>query len=868
MSLLRGDTLGPYEVIEPLGEGGMGEVYRARDTRLDRLVALKVSKTAFDERFEREARSVAALSHPHICALYDVGPNYLVMELVEGVPLAGPLPVDQAVEYAGQILDALDAAHKKGITHRDLKPANILVTKHGIKLLDFGLAKQTTGPLGDAQATMSALTSQGQILGTLQYMAPEQLQGQPTDARADLFAFGCVLYELLSGTRAFDGSSPASVIAAILERQPAPLTTHPPLDRVIATCLAKQPDDRFQTALDTKRAMQWAMEQPAASATTAIAPVSRSRERVLMVLAATALVALAAVSYRWYPRPTPPPEPIAFTVAPPPDQQFIGASYLSVSPDGRHIAYVTGNGAELWVRSVGSTASRRLDRADLPWSPTWSPDSRTIAFTSRGGTFTKGLRTVDVTTGQVRTLAPDASGSRPAWSQHGVILFQGGPGNSGKLYQVQEAGGTPVVAMEADASRQETSITRPEFLPDGRRYIFLAYSADSAKSGLFLASLDAPGRTFLLNVVSNVEYAGGYLFYHRDGTLMAHPFNPDAGRLTGEPAPIVENVQYNANGMGAFSVSESGVLAFVTGNLSTETTRLLLTNRAGASPRQIGEPGRYLTANLSPDGRQAVIERYRSQGNINSRELALLDIDRGVTTRFTAGQDEEWDSVWSPDGSQVVFASTESRPNGIYRRSAGGAAVTAELIYSSSERAVPVDWSRDGKLLMIRGQGSSARLWVMPMTGDRTPVEAFPGAPNPHDQSSFSPDGTWIAYSEREGLESEVYVQPYPADGRRVRISTATGINPRWTPDGRQIVYRAMDGTFYAVDLRPDGQTFRPAAPVRLFSQPPRSIQGDRRYGADARLDRFLLTTPIPGVLATPITVMVNFVQGLSKAVR
>jgi serine/threonine protein kinase len=854
--------IGPYEIISLLGAGGMGEVYRARDTRLDRLVALKVSKTAFDDRFEREARAVAAVSHPHICALYDVGPNYLVMELVEGVPLAGPLPVEQAVEYAAQILDALDAAHKKGITHRDLKPANILVTKHGIKLLDFGLAKQTSGPLGDAAQTMRALTSEGQIVGTLQYMAPEQLQGQPTDARADLFAFGCVLYELLSGRRAFEGTSPASVIAAILERQPAPLTTHPPLDRVIATCLAKNPDERFQTALDTKRAMRWAMEQPAPSATTATAPVSRSRERFLMALAATALVALAAGSYRWYPRPTPPPEPIAFTIAPPPDQQLIGASYLSVSPDGRHIAYVTGNGNELWVRSVGSIASRRLDRADFPWSPTWSPDSRTIAFTTRNGT--KGLRTVDVTTGQIRTLAPDASGSRPAWSKHGIILFQ----NARNLYQVPAAGGTPVVAIAADDSRQEVSLSRPEFLPDGRRYIFLAYHADSAKTALFLASLHAPGRTFLLNTSSNVTYARGHLFYHRDGTLMAHPFDADAGRLTGEPAPIVENVQYNLNGIGAFSVSESGVLAFVTGELSTETTRLLLTNRAGTSPRQIGEAGRYLTANLSPDGNQAVIERYRSQGNINSRELALLDIDRGVTTRFTAGPDEEWDSVWSPDGSQVVFASTRSRTNGIYRRPAGGAAVAAELIYSSSERVIPVDWSRDGKLLMIRGEGSSARLWVMPLSGDRTPVEAFPGAPNPHDQSSFSPDGKWIAYSEREGLESEVYVQPYPPDGRSIRISTASGINPRWTSDGRQIIYRATDGTFYSVELRPDGQTFRPAAPVRLFSQPPRSSQGDRRYGADARLDRFLLTTPIPGVLSTPITVMVNFVQGMQKIGR
>jgi len=312
------------------------------------------------------------------------------MELVEGAPLAGPLPMAQAVAYAGQILDALDAAHRKGITHRDLKPANILVTRHGIKLLDFGLAKRTGGPLGDAAQTMSALTTEGQIVGTLQYMAPEQLQNQPVDARADLFAFGCVLYELLAGRRAFEGNSPASVIAAILERQPAPLAIHPPLDRVIATCLAKNPDERFQTALDTKRAMQWAMEQPSASAMNA-APTSRPRERLLMAVAAMALVALGAVSYRWYPRPSPPPESIAFTIAPPPGQQLVGASFLSVSPDGRQIAYVTGNGQELWVRTLGALESKRFEHADYPWSPTWSPDSRSIAFTRRYASFTRGF---------------------------------------------------------------------------------------------------------------------------------------------------------------------------------------------------------------------------------------------------------------------------------------------------------------------------------------------------------------------------------------------------------------------------------------------------------------------------------------------
>lgn len=378
LTLAIGATLGPYQIVAPLGAGGMGEVYRARDTRLDRLVALKVSKTAFDERFEREARAVAALSHPHICALYDVGPNYLVMELVDGVPLAGPLPIEQAVEYAAQILDALDAAHKKGITHRDLKPANLLITKHGIKLLDFGLAQQTTSPRGDAAQTMSALTTEGQIVGTLQYMAPEQLQGQQVDARSDLFAFGCVLYELLSGRRAFDGSSPASVIAAILERQPVPLTTHPPIDRVIATCLAKHPNERFQTALDTRRAMRWAMEQPAASATTSV-PTSRRRERAWMAIAAASLVFAIAALTLWGRSRTPPVPAVGasrllLSDQPPASSEELVRSF-AISPDGRRVAYAAmGEGVRrIYLRDLQTLEAKPIAGTESGFGPFFAP---------------------------------------------------------------------------------------------------------------------------------------------------------------------------------------------------------------------------------------------------------------------------------------------------------------------------------------------------------------------------------------------------------------------------------------------------------------------------------------------------------------
>jgi Tol biopolymer transport system component len=370
--------------------------------------------------------------------------------------------------------------------------------------------------------------------------------------------------------------------------------------------------------------------------------------------------------------------------------------------------------------------------------------------------------------------------------------------------------------------------------------------------------------------MSNVEYAGGHLFYNREATLVALPFDADTGRLTGEPVTVVDNLQFNPSGNGAFAVSESGVLAFVTGDQFAR--RLMLFDRSGNSGRQIGPPGPYTHAELSPDGSRAVVERNagarpgRETGPA-ARQLALMDMARSVLMPFTPGDNDEYDAKWTPDGSSVVFASRRAGTFGIYRRDAGGAATADELIYSSPTPVVPVDISSDGALLLIvRGQGPEARLLVLPTRGDREPVEALSGATGRPDESSFSPDGRWIAYSDIADLESEVYVQPYPADGRRIRISTSTGINPRWAPDGRRIVYRALDGAFYSVDLNPDGRTFRPLAPVRLFSQPPRAPT-DHRYGADARLEKLLLTMPLDsgGAPAAPITVIVNFVQGLTR---
>jgi serine/threonine protein kinase/Tol biopolymer transport system component len=954
MSLPAGSRLGPYEVLSAIGAGGMGEVYKARDTRLERVVALKIIQPAsasspeMRERFEREARAISALDHPHICMLYDVcrespsgaasgeAVSFLVMQYLEGETLAdrlartgrpasdpsrpsssggsgagdqtlatlttasrGPIPFDTTLRFAAEIAHALDAAHRRGIVHRDLKPGNVMLTKAGTKLLDFGLAKLATGDadagiFGDATRT-SPLTSQGAILGTLHYMSPEQLEGREVDPRSDIHAFGALLFEMLSGRRAFEGQSQAGIIAAIISTDPPALTTladaktslpvvaQRALDRLLARCLAKNPDDRWQSAADLAAELQWINEERlravpesaavASSADPAAVVGSHRRERIWMAVAATAIVALAGLAYWWYPRPAPPPTPIAFMIESPPGESIsTGPGLLTLSPDGKQVAFTTGSpqASQLWIRTLASLEFRRLDKADGAWHPVWSPDGRSIAFVGSGGAAP--LRKVDVATGITTTLAPAAVG-RVAWSRAGVILFVTGSGSGSSLQSVSDAGsGTPTVALAPDPSRQETGFNWPTFLPDGRRYLISVRNSDPSKEGLYLASVGSTEKTFLLNVYSNVDYSGGYLFYQRQGTLMAHAFDADAGRLIGVPETVIENIRHNeGNGRGAFSVSESGVLAFVSGTDTSDSSdrRVMLFDRTGRSSRQIGAPRSYTGAVLSPDGRRAIVSEETSAQSI--RMLSLMDMDRGVLTRFTPGSDDERGPVWSPDGSSVVFGSRRAETYGVYRRGAGGGATKDEPLFSSTEPVVPTGFSSDGSLLLItRGSNASQRVWVLPVNGDRKPVEAFPGSTMTAGSAVFSHDGKWIAYSEHPAaLDSDVYIRPYPADDRRVKVSPASGRSPNWLPGDKGIVYRASDDTLYSVEIRPDGRTLRALDPVVLFKQA-RGIPNNWYYSTDKNVEKFLMITrpdrtAPEAEAATPVTVMVNFVQTLRK---
>jgi predicted Ser/Thr protein kinase len=513
----------------------MGEVWQARDTRLNRTVAIKVGKQQFSQRFEQEARVVAALNHPHICQLYDVGPDYLVMEYIEGAALKGPIPIGKAVEYAGQILEALDAAHRKGISHRDLKPANILLTKQGIKLLDFGLAKQTA-PIQETDATQ-ALTGQGQILGTLQYMSPEQLQGKATDMRSDLFAFGCVLYEMLTGKRAFAGESAASVIAAILEREPAPLTVAPPLERIVRRSLAKDPDQRFQTARDLKAALTWAMEQPPPS--TAAKP--HRRWWIAAAILAIGIGGGWAVSY--FRQPAADDRVVRLQINPPEGSRFtfgINTGGMALSPDGLTAAFVAlGDGkSRLWVRPLDGTTSRMIAGTEGAANPFWSPDGKSLAFFAGGK-----LQRVDLTGGAPWVICDVIQARGGTWGSDGQILF--GMATSG-LLRVPASGGTPSLLTPLDSSRG-VSHRWPQVIPGGR-FLYFVQGDTPENTGIYVASFAQPGQGVrVLTTETNGLYAPGgdgksYLMWVRGGTLVAQQFDPSTFKLAGEAYPLADPV--------------------------------------------------------------------------------------------------------------------------------------------------------------------------------------------------------------------------------------------------------------------------------------------------------------------------------------
>ncbi len=867
MPLSAGTRLGPYEILSLLGTGGMGEVYRARDTRLDRIVAIKTSQERFTERFEREARAVAALNHPNICTLHDIGPSYLVMEFIDGTQPKGPLPLAEALRIGGQICDALDAAHRRGITHRDLKPGNILMAKSGVKLLDFGLAKMAAAPSGNDATQTLPLTGGNTLLGTLPYMAPEQLEGKEADARTDIFAFGAVLYELITGKRAFQGESQASLITAIMSKEAAPMTvlqplTPGPVERVVRRCLAKDPDDRWQSARDLKEALSLsAQSEPGATA--ASAPARRLIPWVaagLMTAVAAVLAALMVTGGDFRKEPAD-ARVWRFAVSMPAQTSLSGDS-IAVSPDGRMLSFAgTAEGRTLlWVQPFDSLNARALQGTEGATFPFWSPDSRSIGFFAQGK-----LRKVEVSGGSTQTICNAPFGGGGTWNRDGTILFA--PNLSGGLLQVPAGGGEPALATALDESRGEKLHRWPQFLPDGRHFVYFARGERPADTGVYVGALGSgsvsKGMKLPVSTDSMAMYApSGHLLFVHGGALMAQRFDADRLQVSGQPFPIGEQVVPSVSfGLAPFSVSANGVLAYRRGAGSTQLTWV---DREGKRLGQIGASGVYLFPRLSPDGNRLAVERRDPEKGV---DIWQFDLRRGAWSRFTLDTGSERCPIWSPDGRRIVFVSNRDGIENLYQKDSNGFGKDQLLLASTD---VPWDWSADGQYIVYSylDPKTSWDLWVLPLNGSQKPMP-FLQTPFNEWQAQFSPNGRWLAYTSDESGNFEVCVRSFPetssasTPGQKFQISTAGGAEPRWRKDGRELFYIAADGKLMAVELNGEAR-FQPGTPNPLFQTRVSGFKGYAlHYDVSTDGKRFLVSAPVEDSASFPTIVEVNWTRRL-----
>lgn len=870
--------LGPYEIGALLGSGGMGDVYRARDTTLGRDVAIKILPAIFTSdpqrraRFDREARVLAALNHPHIAAIYGVehhdDVHGLVLELVEGQTLAerlrtGPLPIDEALTLATEIAEALEAAHERGIVHRDLKPANVTVTRDGrVKVLDFGLAKAgaggtpdvTRGPIEPGDRTL-----EGVIFGSAAYMSPEQARGKAVDKRTDIWAFGCVLWEMLTARRCFGGETVSDTIAAVLEREPdwalLPAATPAGVARLLRRCLEKDPKRRLHDIADARIDIEEALRAPVSPSlpqAPRAAPLLRSRRIWIGAAMVAVLAALTIVAAIYLHRP-----PAAMTAT---RLSLSTPGLLSpqlsaaISPDGRHVAFVaTGDSGKLmlWIRSLDSMDARVLQGTENAAHPFWSPDGRFLGFLADGK-----VKKIEAGGGPVHTLADAAERAGPSWSKDGRILFVSAPGELGTV----PADGGPIATV-VRRRQSGLQVSWPHFLPDGRHFLYFVGAAGDQR-GVYVGSIDSGQTKQILRTDVKAAYASGYVLFVRDETLMAQPFDLERLELTGTPSRVADGIwAWRGAGQASFSVSPTGVLAYV--SAAMQRFQIGWFDRAGRSLGTLGPPRRYAgVPQLSPDARHVAIE----EGPSTSHHIWVMDIAGESTSRVSFGAIRDVAPVWSPDGRRIAFLSQGTEGMTLYVRNADGSGSEEPLFEFESVLTIG-DWSPDGRFIVYtaRGARGASDIWVLPLFGDRRPQPFRQTAFN-KTQVQVSPDSRWIAYTSYESGRDEVYVESFPTGGSKRQISAGGGVQPRWRSNGQELYYVAADQRLMAVPV--DGSaTFQAGVPIPLFRTGV-FPHGSQSFGLPTMYDvspdgqRFLCMVP-PEEAYAPITIVLNWMAAL-----
>ncbi|HEY0701558.1 MAG TPA: protein kinase [Candidatus Acidoferrales bacterium] len=884
MPLAAGTKLGPYEILAPLGAGGMGEVYRARDTRLDRTVAVKIlpanlSSDAMNRaRFEREAKAVSALSHPNICPLFDVGTQngieYLVMECLEGESLAqrlerGALPTEQALKIGAEIADALGSAHRSGVIHRDVKPGNIMLTKSGAKLLDFGLARPTspTATLATMTAAVaqpsSPVTQEGTIVGTFQYMSPEQVEGKELDARSDIFSLGAVLYEMVTGKRAFQGKSQLSVASAILEKEPDPIRTIKPLapaslEHVVRRCLAKDPDDRWQTGRDLAGELRWVSESASSTASQtgvaaihgdSTAPAQKAATWVGWAVAgALALMLLGGVM--WW-RNSRPPEQTMFFSAPLP----FSARGMAIAPDGRTVALVGYKQAArvniLWLYELGAQQARILDGTEGANFPFWSPDGKSIAFFADGK-----LKRIEASGGPAQAICDAPTGRGGTWNQAGEILFTPSGELGSVLNVVPASGGVPAPVSTLDAARHETSHRWPVFLPDGKHFLFMSWNGNSqGDDAIYAGELGKSERKFVVKSQGNAAYAEpGLLIFYREGTLFAQHFDAAKRELSGSAQPILTDVQTLPRiGHASYAVSGGGLLVAQSGPAAA-LSQMQWFDRTGKAVGVVGQPEVLANVSLSPDGKSVVTDKT-DQANENT-DVWIFDLGSAGVKRMTFDPSIDGSPVWGPDAKQLVFASARGHDFDLYLKNTDGGQEEKSTGHDAGHDDYPTSWSRDGKnILYVR----AGEVWSMSMPEMKR--QLFLKSAGSVKNGQFSPDGKWVAYSSNETGKWEVYVTSFPDAKGKWQISTTGGSQPRWRGDGKELFYLAPDEKMMAVPITL-GATVDAGAPVALFAASPRDLLATSEMQAfDVTKDgqRFLINTDIGAGATQPVSLILNW---------